>query len=88
MNRSQIDLRIDELVLTGFRPGDRHRISDAFQRELQRLMETHSGGLSPRGDAGIDSLPAPAFDFPAGMPPRIVGRTAARQLYQALSTQP
>jgi hypothetical protein len=88
MNQSQIDLRIDELVLTGFRPGARHRISHAFQRELQRLMETHSGRFSRRGDAGNDSLPAPAFDFPAGMPPRIVGRTAARQLYQALSTQP
>lgn len=38
MNRGPIHLHIDELVLEGFNPGDRHGIADAVQRELHLLL--------------------------------------------------
>lgn len=34
-----IELHIDELVLHGFDPRDRHAIGDAVQQELARLLE-------------------------------------------------
>jgi len=33
-----IHLHIEELVLHGFAPGDRHQISEAMQQELTRLI--------------------------------------------------
>jgi hypothetical protein len=33
-----LDLSIEELVLHGFRPGDRYAIADAVERELTRLF--------------------------------------------------
>ena len=39
MNRGPIHLHIDELVLEGFEPSQRHQIADAVQQELARLLE-------------------------------------------------
>jgi hypothetical protein len=36
--RPSINLHIEELVLHGFAPGDRHRISEAVEQELTRLI--------------------------------------------------
>ena len=39
MKRGPIHLHIDELVLHGFNPADRHQIADAVERELARLLD-------------------------------------------------
>ena len=44
-----IEMHIEELVLHGFEPGDRHAIGDAVERELARLLSEH--GL-PSASAG------------------------------------
>ena len=45
MNHGPIHLHIDELVLEGFNPADRHHIADAVQRELaKRLKEADYSG--------------------------------------------
>jgi hypothetical protein len=36
--KPNIELHIEELVLHGFKPGDRHRIGEAVERELTRLL--------------------------------------------------
>lgn len=38
MKPSRIELHVDELVLHGFAPGDRHAIGEAVERELTRLL--------------------------------------------------
>jgi hypothetical protein len=38
IQKSEINLHIEELVLHGFAPGDRHRIADAVAKELARLI--------------------------------------------------
>ena len=43
------DLKIDELVLDGFPPGERFAIAAAFERELTRIL---SGPAAPFGAAG------------------------------------
>ncbi|MEZ5082209.1 MAG: hypothetical protein R2750_01960 [Bacteroidales bacterium] len=57
MNR-QVEIYIDELILTGFLSTDRHRIGEAVKSELTRLIsekglqnQTESGGLISQIDA-------------------------------------
>ena len=38
MKPASVELRIEELVLHGFEPGDRYAIGDAVERELTRLF--------------------------------------------------
>ena len=52
-----IELHIEELVLHGFAPGDRHRIAEALQGELMHLLAdpTMRGSLAtPRETARLD----------------------------------
>jgi hypothetical protein len=57
-----IDLHIEELVLHGFDPRDRHGIADAVQRELARLVgerglaAVHGPLEIPRLDGGTIQL--------------------------------
>jgi hypothetical protein len=37
-NPKSVELHIEELVLHGFEPRDRHRIAEALQQELTRLF--------------------------------------------------
>ena len=48
MNRGPIHLHIDELVLEGFDPSQRHQIADAVQQELARLLEADLSADSAR----------------------------------------
>jgi hypothetical protein len=58
-----IDLHIEELVLHGFDPRDRHAIADAVQQELVRLVgerglaAVHGPIEIPRLDGGTIQLP-------------------------------
>lgn len=54
-----IELHVEELVLEGFAPADRHAVADAFERELTRLLGAHglassqlAGGATAQVDAG------------------------------------
>lgn len=56
---SSVRLHIEELVLQGFAPGDRHAISEAVQSELARLLADrplpamlHRGRSHERVDGG------------------------------------
>lgn len=42
MKPARIELHIEELVLHGFAPGDRHAIGDAVEHELTRLFAEQS----------------------------------------------
>ena len=80
----EVEVRIDSLVLTGFRPEDRHRIGSALQAELARLLVEH--GVPPGLEGGLDTgvLRASALDLPFDAHPSAVGARLARSLYGAL----
>jgi hypothetical protein len=46
MKPPRIELHIEELVLHGFAPGQRHAIGDAVQHELTRLLAQQGLDLS------------------------------------------
>ena len=47
MKPARIDLHIEELVLHGFAPGDRHVIGEAVEHELARLLTERGLASSP-----------------------------------------
>jgi hypothetical protein len=54
MKPARIELIIDELVLHGFVPGDRHAIGDAVQAHLEHLLAADS--IAPARNVSVDSL--------------------------------
>ncbi|MEO6003175.1 MAG: hypothetical protein ABIZ04_18615 [Opitutus sp.] len=79
MNRGPIHLQIDELVLDGFNPADRHRIADAIERELISLLENQQVGAAPGAKIQIDQLNAGSFTI-ANLGTAEVGRQIAQAL--------
>jgi hypothetical protein len=80
---SRIELHVDELVLHGFPPGDKHRIADALQAELHRL-------LAGRGLPARESFTArdTSFTFSPTEGPRVAGRRIAAAVHAALAHAP
>jgi hypothetical protein len=84
--RAEVSLRIERVVLEGFRLGVRDRVglASAMQAELSRLLSTHGGvaalpaAASPRLDAG-ELRVAPDGDA------QRLGRAIARSLYRGLA---
>lgn len=75
-----IDLHIEELVLEGFSPGDRHRIGAAVERELARLLTER--GL-PRLTESLDvpRLDGGSFEMNRNATPEAVGGQVAGAVY-------
>lgn len=81
----RIELHIEELVLHGFAPADRHRIGDAVQRELTRLL-TEQGmpaSLVQRGE--MARLDGGAFEIARGSRSEAIGAQVAQAVYGGLS---
>jgi hypothetical protein len=77
-----VELHIEELVLHGFAPGDRHRIADAVQAELARRLGEVPVDAQARRIAHLD---AGAFQLPPRAPAAAVGSQVAGALHTALT---
>jgi len=77
-------LHIETLVLDGFAPGDRHRIGEAVQRELQRLLSTQ--GLAPwlARQGAIARLDGGAFQVAPSAKADAIGSQVAQAVYGGL----
>lgn len=82
MKRPNVVLHIDELVLHGFDPSDRHRIGDAVQHELVRLLAER--GLRHTSPFERPVLSAGNVSLQRDTPARAVGTRVARALYGVL----
>jgi len=54
MKPAHIELIIDELVLHGFAPADRHAIGDAVQAHLENMLAADS--TAPARDISVENL--------------------------------
>jgi hypothetical protein len=82
--KPSIELHIEELVLHGFNPADRHRIAAALEGELGRLF-TERGvppGLLTAGER--PHVNAGAFDAVQGARAEITGTGLAGAVYAGL----
>lgn len=78
----RVTLSIDELVLRGFPPIDRHRVGDALAAELTRLLG--EGGLPAGAAGGAAAMASLTMRLPADAGPEAVGREIARTLHAGL----
>lgn len=80
-----IELHIEELVLEGFSPAERHRIADALESELRRrLAGPEFAPSSPGAGATVDALDAGKFALPHGASAGRIGAQTARAVFRAL----
>ncbi len=62
--RRAVELHIEELVLHGFAPHDRHAITDAVQQEIAARLATR--GIGAAQDGSIDRMDAGTITLPRG----------------------
>jgi len=87
MGVMRIEIVIDELVLTGFDPRERHRIADAIQGRLAALVTPADVAPLVAPGARIPELRARDVTLPArvsGMSPASVADGASRAIVAAL----
>src|SRR5262249_17376315 len=75
MKPVNIEVEIEELVLRGFAPGDRYRISESLEMELHRLFSEEE--LSPRNFAA-EQLDIGSFEIGPDARPEAIGANIAR----------
>jgi len=82
-----IELHIEELVLHGFSPNDRHAIGEAVQRELTRLfVEQGVHGSLGRGFEA-DRVDGGAFNVKSGTKAEGIGGQVAQSVYSGLEQE-
>jgi hypothetical protein len=81
---ANIELRVDELVLHGFSPGDRYRIGEAAELELGRLFAERGAPPSLVRDAEITRLDGGSFDAGPDSGAEAIGVRLAQAVYGGL----
>jgi len=84
-SQASVNLHIEELVLHGFSPGDRHGISEAVQAELARLLAQHGAPPKFKWNRQVDSIDAGTFRLRPGPNPNSAGTEIARAVHQGLN---
>jgi hypothetical protein len=79
----RIEVTIDELVLHGFDPRQRHAIADAVERELSRLMRADAALLPDWSAISAAHADAGAFNVAASASAVDVGTGIARAVITA-----
>jgi hypothetical protein len=79
-----IDLHIDELVLHGFAARDRHRIAEAMQRELARLITADGQANFLKYPLSLGGINGGEFNVQANAKPQAAGTEIARAVYRSL----
>ena len=72
-----IEVHIQELVLNGFAPGDRHRISAAVEQELTRLISTQPDSSTWSKIISLDCVDGGAIRIAKSAKPGTVGAQIA-----------
>jgi hypothetical protein len=80
-----IELRIEELLLHGFAPGDRYVIGEAVERELALMLREQGIPNSLHFDNATDEIRGATFDVAPNAKPPVIGRQIAGAVYQGFS---
>ena len=79
--KPSVEINIDELILHGFSPADRHKIGEALRSELARLVIEN--GISSHFSVGknIGELNGGTFQVSKNMQAHAVGTKIANSIY-------
>lgn len=83
--RHPVSLHIETLVLDGFAPGDRHRIREAVQREIERLVSTQRLPPLLSREGAIARLDGGVFKVAPSAKADVIGSQIAQAVYGGLS---
>ncbi len=83
-HQPSVELHIEELVLHGFAPCDRHRIGEAVQHELTRLLTERGLPATLSTGQEIDRLNGETFQLNALSKSDATGTQVARAVYGGL----
>ncbi len=84
MKRYNLELHINELVLHGFTPGDRHAIGEAVQRELTRLFTEQGIHPSLHRELEVEKLDGGAFQIRPEARAEGIGAQVGQAVYGGL----
>ena len=84
----RIELVIDELVLHGFDPRQRHAIGDAVEARLRQLAADHVRELSGHRPMDVERLDAGSFGWPMRAPAGETGAGIATSVFGAVLHEP
>ncbi len=79
--KPNVQVNIEELVLHGFDPGDRHRIGAAVERELARLFAEENLPSTFTQGGHVARLDGGAIQVAAGAPADRIGSQIAQAVY-------
>jgi hypothetical protein len=82
-----VEVHIEELVLHGFAPGDRHAIAEAVQHELAQLIGQGQLPVSHGNPVVLKQIDAGTFQVKAGSRPENSGAQIARSVFRSLRQQ-
>lgn len=84
MTPKRLELHIEELVLKGFAPRERHALADAFERELAHLIAAGGLPLASAPDIDLRQVDAGCFRVATGRKAKTTGAQIARAVYEGL----
>ncbi|HEX3473118.1 MAG TPA: hypothetical protein VHT28_18205 [Silvibacterium sp.] len=79
-----VKLRIEELILYGFAPADRHRIAQGVQAELTRLVSQGRSLRSLKNSLVLERVEGGAFTVKVGSSQSAIEAQISRAIYQVL----
>ena len=79
-----VELHIDELVLHGFAPTERHAIGDTVESELRELLAKQQSLPWSLANCEIDRIDAGEFEIASGAPAQTSGGRVAEAINRAL----
>ena len=81
MSSPNIELHIEELVLSGFPRAQRYEIADAISQELQRLFGERGVPQSVTTSAAVERVDTGVLEIEPPARPEAVGTGIAQQIY-------
>ena len=82
--RHSVSVHIEELVLHGFAPGDRHRIAHAVESELARLIGQRGAPAWYQNPPMIERINGGAFQLKVAAKPQATGTEIAEAVFRSL----
>lgn len=87
MKPMNVELHIEELMLHGFAPGDRYRIGEAVERELQRLLSEQAAPDLLKGSVEVARIDAGSFNLDQNAKSEMIGAQVAQAIYSGFRTE-
>lgn len=82
LNPRRIEIQIDELVLHGVAPAERHAVAAALQRELEGLVSRHGVDALLSRPEGLGQQSAAPITLAPGARPAQLGAQIARTVHR------